>query len=208
MACRRLLLTAVTLSALTGFSIAPATASAAGPEPANASILSATATILPIAVGGSLLLTGRRDSEGVRLASAFTTMGIGAAVGPSIGQFYAGGGVDAVVTLLLRSLTTGMTATGGLLALRGGPDEEPTAIALMVVGGLTTVALAVFDIVDAADTARESKIRSASLDPELRELMEIAQCGPFPCSTRVASETFEGVEGQLAGTVLSEARAP
>jgi hypothetical protein len=161
----------------------PVEAHAADPNPANASLLGATATLFPIAVGSGLLLTGRGQDEGVRLASALTSIGLGAAVGPSAGQLYAGAGVDGVVTLVFRSLTTGLTTTGLALAFRGSEEEEPAAFALIAVGGLTTAALAVFDIVDAADTAREARVRGAARRAEARALASILACGPIPCAT-------------------------
>lgn len=157
-------------------------ARAADPDPTNAIVLGATATLLPIGLGTSLLLTGRREAEGVRFASALTSIGVGAAIGPSVGQFYAGAGVDVVVTLLLRTLTTGIATAGLGLTLRGDPDDRGTAIALMTLGGLPTVALAGFDVFDAASTAREARIRSVRLEPdEIRRLRGIAICGPIPC---------------------------
>lgn len=157
-------------------------ARASDPEPENASILGATATLLPIAVGGALLLTGRRYKEGVRLASGLTTISLGAALGPYAGQLYAGGGSDALVTLGLRTVTTGLFTTGLTLRLRGGSEKRDLSYGLMVLGGIPALLLAGYDIFKAADTARESRIRVIGQGPLEGELYSVAVCGPIPCA--------------------------
>lgn len=162
--------------------LAPTKGWAAGPEPENAAILGATATLLPIAVGAGLLTIGRGSQEGTRFTAGLTSISIGAIVGPTTGQLYAGGGVDTVVTLLLRTVTGGLAVSGLGLALRGSEEEQTPAIALLSIGGATTLALAIYDIVDAPSTARESRIRaSARSGPTHPELYSVAVCGPIPC---------------------------
>lgn len=177
LAVRLRILALVVVSAL---ALAPREARAE-PEPLNASLMSATATLLPVAVGTGLLLTGRKDTEGVRLASAFSCISVGLAFGPWSGQLYAGSGVDGTVTMLLRTLTTGATMTGLGLTLRGGEDVKAPATALMVLGGIPTAILAGYDIIDAADTAREARIRPAADLATPEDLYSIAVCGAFPC---------------------------
>lgn len=150
------------------------------PDPTNAAIMSATATLMPVAVGTTLLLTERGDQEGVRLASGLSSITLGVVLGPYTGQVYAGAGVDGVVTLVLRSLTGGLAVTGTTLLLRGDEDQRDAATAMVVLGGIPAVALAVYDIWKAPDTARESRVRFSSR-AEHRELASVARCGPIPC---------------------------
>lgn len=173
------------LIALFAWAGRPGAVEAADPEPENASIMSATATLLPVAAGALLLSTGRREAEGVRFTSALTSISVGAILGPTTGQLYAGAGVDAAVTFFLRSLTGGLAVTGLALSLRGTEDDEAPAAALMALGGIPTLILAIYDIVDAGNTAREARIRRAMTPNrrhELDELYSVAVCGPFPCA--------------------------
>lgn len=159
----------------------PLSAEAAGPEPENAAIMGATATLLPMAVGAGLLTIGRGYREGARLTAGLSAISLGAVFGPTTGQLYAGASVDTVVTLLLRSVTGAVAVSGLGLTLRGSQNERTPAIALLSVGGVATVALALYDIIDAPSTARESRIRAALPTPD-PELYSVAVCGPFPCA--------------------------
>lgn len=177
---------------------------AAAPDPTNASLLGGAGTLLPTAVGASLLLGEDATDDDVRYGSAVAALALGTVVGPSLGQFYAGAGTDAVVTLLLRAATGGLSALGLTLAVRGSEAEETPGIALLVLGAIPTLILAAYDIVDAADSARQRRIQGAHRD-ELRDLASVARCGPLPCQATVDRSAYRDrpPEG-----VLSEGRAP
>ncbi len=154
----------------------PVEGRASDPDPVNAVLLGAAATALPIAAGAGLLAGGRGPNDGRRLAGALALMTGGAVLGPSAGRLYAGANTDAAVTLSLRALTGALATTGAALAYRGTDEQETTAIALLILGGLPTALLAVADIVGSADAARESRLRLVGqLAAELRT------CGPIGC---------------------------
>ena len=107
----------IAVFAFAAASLIPGFADAAkDPDPVNAVLLCAASTALPVAVGSVVLSTGRGADEGVRLSSGLALIGGGAAVGPSIGQFYGRGGTNAWVTLGLRLVRSRVS---GLLSHRG-----------------------------------------------------------------------------------------
>lgn len=156
---------------------------AGDPEPLSASLLGFTATALPLTVGTSLLLTERGPREGIRYTAAVASLSVGTVVGPFTGQLYGKAGGDAVLTMLLRGVTTAVSLGGLTLVVRGSPEDEGTGAALLILGGIPTAFLAGFDIFDAANSAREARVRtiSSELGLERRQLLEIAACGPIPC---------------------------
>lgn len=161
----------------------PAKALASDPEPLNASLLGFTATALPVAVGTTLLLTERRETEGVRYGAAVTSISVGTVLGPFAGQLYGKAGGDAVLTLLLRGVSTAVGVGGMTLMVRGDAEDQDTGIALSILGAIPTLFLAGYDIFGAARSAREARIRdiSTELRAEYTLLLDIARCGPIPC---------------------------
>lgn len=134
----------------------------AAPDPTLATILSASSTLLPIGVAATLWGTGRGVEEGIRFDVGMSFLGVGAIAGPSIGQFYAGGGTNAVVSLVLRALTGAVMLTGSGLWVRGDEDAQEVGTALSFIGGVPTALLAVYDIVDASSTALETRRKAAT----------------------------------------------
>lgn len=181
---------------ITALVVGPSSAvQAAPPDPANAAVLGTVATLFPIGLGAGLLASGRGADDDARFTAALTSISVGAVFGPTTGQLYAGAGVDAVVTLVLRAVTGGLSVSGLGLTLRGSDDEVPTGAALFVVGGLTTLALAVYDILETPSTAREARIRGSLESHELDELYSVAVCGPFPCPAGDRSAAISAVRG-------------
>ena len=170
------LLMAATL--LTG---APRRAEAA-PDPAVAAVMSAGATALPLAVTGILWGTGRGSDEGVRFDVGMVTLGLGSIVGPSAGQIYAHGGVDAFLTFLLRAVTGAVMVTGVGYRLRGAENRQTMGLALAVTGAVPTGLLAIYDIYASAVSAKEAGYREGHGQVVMPDdLRELAVCGPIPC---------------------------
>ena len=165
----------------------PRTTFAAGePDPVNAILLSTGSTLVPLGIAASLLTTGRGKDEGARFDASMAFTGIGSVLGPSVGQFYAGGGTNAWVTLGLRAVT-GATMTAGLaIRLRGPEEDRALGNALFWVGLVPTALLGLYDIITAYGTARESKYRDAPIAGTglTHDLISVAVCGPVPCSVQ------------------------
>lgn len=160
--------------------------SAAAPDPTIASLLSLGSTLVPVGVSGALLFQRRGSDEGLRFDLGLTFLGMGAIGGPSVGQFYAGAGGDAVVTLLLRALTGAVLLVGTGLALRGDGGTQDAGEALAVLGGVPTVLLAAWDVIGAASSAREARYREghgpATSIATPADIASLARCpGPVPC---------------------------
>lgn len=177
---RRVLAMALTVGLLAQL---PARAQAA-PDPVIASLLSAGSTVIPLAVSGGLLLTGRGSSEGLRYDLGKVFLGIGAIPGPSIGQIYGRGGVDALVTFLLRAVTGAVLILGVSYALRGDENQTGTGNALLWLGGVPTGLLAIWDIYAASVSAREARYEEghAEVWGPNQILVDVARCGPIPCA--------------------------
>ncbi len=156
----------------------------AAPDPAIASALSASATLVPLSVTLGLWSTGRGTREGLRFDIGMVALGAGVVVGPSVGQIYASGGVDAVVTFLIRSVTSSVMLAGVGLKLRGDDERQGLATALTALGAVPTGLLAIYDIVGAASSARETKYQDSMTlrFQEHEHLVDIARCGPIPCA--------------------------
>jgi hypothetical protein len=154
----------------------------AAPDPAVAAVMSAGATALPLAITGILWGTGRGTDEGVRLDAGMVTLGVGSILGPSAGQLYARGGVDAFLTFLLRAVTGAVMLTGVGFRLRGAENKQTMGLALAITGAVPTGALALYDIYAAAVSAKEAGYEegygAVTIPPDL---MELAVCGPIPC---------------------------
>ena len=164
----------------------PAREAEAAPDPVIASLLSVSSTLLPIGITAGLFLTGRGVSEGIRFDIGMSTLAVGAIVGPSVGQIYGKGGVDALLTFLLRTITGGVMVTGVGIRLRGDEDLSQLGTSLAVLGGIPTLLLALWDFWGAATSAREARYeaghgyRSAIDVPD--DLRSVALCGAIPCS--------------------------
>jgi hypothetical protein len=130
----------------------PASALAA-PDPTLASLLSAGSTALPLGITAGLWLTGAGTDEGLRFDIGMTTLGIGAILGPSVGQIYAQGGTDAWVSFVLRAITGGIMVTGVGIMARGDEQAHSAGTALAVLGGIPTGLLALYDIIGASSSA-------------------------------------------------------
>ena len=155
----------------------------AAPNPTIASLLSVGSTVIPVAVGTALIFTGRGADEGLRFDIAMAAIGIGSIFGPSAGQLYGGGGVDALVTFILRVITGGIMLAGLGLKLRGHEQNQTAGTALAVVGGIPTGLLGIYDMYAASVSAKESRYEEghARIERERRELASIMVCGPIPC---------------------------
>lgn len=162
-------------------------ARAAGPDPVIAGLLSAGSTVLPISVAAGLLLNGRGADEGVRFDISLACVAIGSIAGPSVGQIYGKGGVDAIVTFVLRFFTGGLMTTG--LGLRLRSDDETTrstGTAMLVLAGIPTAFLGIWDWFGAASSAKQTRYREghASFIPEdvSPELVSLMSCPrAIPC---------------------------
>ncbi|MCC7380450.1 MAG: hypothetical protein IT384_01365 [Deltaproteobacteria bacterium] len=180
-ACATVLMTAVVG--------APRRAEAA-PDPTLAVLLSAASTAVPLLVTGALWLTGEGVDEGIRFDVGLTCLGLGAILGPSIGQIYGQGGTDAWVSFFLRGATGAVLLTGVGLAARGQDEGiRGAGVALAVVGGIPTTLLALYDIVDSHSSAIEAAQRKghgriAELETPL-SIGAFSLCSAFadrPCS--------------------------
>lgn len=167
----------------------PRAAIAAGPDPVLAGLLSAGSTLLPITIAGGLLGTGRGSEEGIRFDVSLTCIALGSIAGPSVGQIYASGGSDAIVTFVLRILTGAVMTTGLGFWLRSQePERERTGRAMFILGAIPTTFLGVWDWFGAASSAKQTRYRQghaqrSDLTPELDpELVSLMNCpGPIPC---------------------------
>ena len=168
--------------------MAPAVAEArSDPDPVNAVLLSATSTLFPLGLATGLLTTGKGVNEGFRFDMALAFIGVGSVVGPSAGQFYAGGGTNAWVTLGLRLVTAGTMTAGLGLKLRGEGDDPTVGDALFWVGLVPTALLGLYDIISAYSTAKESRYRDAPIAGLTPKLLNVAICGPVPCAVTEAT---------------------
>lgn len=179
---RKLLLAVALAFAVTTL---PANRAEAAPEPVVASLLSVASTLVPLAVTAGLFFTGRGVDEGIRFDVGMTTLGLGAIVGPSIGQIYGSGGGDAFITFILRGITGGLMLTGIGLSVRGNEDYHSLGNALGWLGGIPTFLLALWDIIGAATSAKQARYDAGhgyrtSLDLT-DDLISVAVCGPIPC---------------------------
>ncbi len=179
---RKLLLAVALAFAVTTL---PAKRAEAAPEPVVASLLSVASTLVPLAITAGLFFTGRGVDEGIRFDVGLTTLGLGAIVGPSVGQIYGKGGGDAFITFLLRGVTGGVMLTGVGLRVRGREDLQGLGTALSLLGGIPTFFLALWDIIGAATSAKQARYdaghgyRTALDLPD--DLISVAVCGPIPC---------------------------
>lgn len=152
----------------------------AAPKPGVARTLSAASFAVPVASGVLMLSTSRGTSSDNRLYTGLALISLGAAAGPSVGQWYAKGKTNAWVTFGLRTLSTGMMTSGSILWARGDPSLDGLGVALAIIGGGLTGTLSLYDIVDAGRTARQTRYQSGFAQ---LELADIARCGAFPCGT-------------------------
>lgn len=154
---------AVALTAALACAAAPALpALAAAPDPTVATVLSLASTLGPATITAGLWGTGRGVEEGIRFDIGVAALAVGSILGPSIGQFYAESGTNAIVALLLRAVTGSVMLTGIGFVARGDEDDQGLGTALTVVGAVPTGLLALYDIVDASDSAVEAKRRRAT----------------------------------------------
>ena len=182
--CSIALVVGLTLSA------APRTADAA-PDPVIASVLSASATAVPLALAAVLLGTGRGAEEGIRFDAGMVTLGLGSILGPSVGQMYARGGVDAFVTWLLRAVTGAVMLTGVGFRLRGPTNRKILGTSLAITGAVPTGLLAIYDIYAASVSATEARYNRSDAQMSVpRELVSVALCGPIPCATEVMDDAM------------------
>jgi hypothetical protein len=176
----------------------PETAEAA-PDPVVASVMSASATAVPLAMTAILLGTGRGSEEGIRFDLAMVTLGLGSVLGPSAGQIYASGGTDAFVTFLLRAVTGAVMVAGVGYKLRGNERQDGMGMALAVAGAVPTGLLAIYDIYAASVSATEARYGAGYAQaPIPAELMEIAVCGPIPCRVGGVDNPMADVHERLA----------
>lgn len=161
-----------------------AAAGAERPDPVKATLLSLGSTLLPVGTGVALLTLDDGVTEDARVVAGLTAVAVGASVGPSVGQWYARGGGDAWLTFFLRSLGTGMMTSGIAVRVDDGTEFRDLGLATAILGGAVTSALAIYDIATAGRTARETR-RASGFASRPPDLLEVARCGPFPCSAAV-----------------------
>lgn len=140
------------------------TARAAGPDPVVAGLLSVASTLIPI--GLTLILWVPNDGlqEDVRLNTGMVSLGLGSILGPSIGGFYAGGGGDTWITLLLRTLTGSLMLSGiGLAARAELEGSRDLGQALAWAGAVPTGLVALYDLWTVPGRAREASRRSRTV---------------------------------------------
>ena len=179
----------------------PSSAQAA-PKPGVARALSISSTLLPLGAGLLLLTTddGVRSDNRFYVGMGFVTLG--ASVGPSVGQWYAGGGTDAWTTFALRTLSSGMMTGGAIGMARGDPSVETLGTALASIGGVLTGALLLYDVIDAGRTAKQARYRSGFALTRQQGLLRVARCGAFPCGSVVSIQSSAPRDD--AGAVGSE----
>jgi hypothetical protein len=144
------------------FELAPAIPSDAK-SPATALGLSLAGYLVPMTVGAALLFTGRNESA---MVGGLVTLGLGASVGPSLGQFYVGNvGRGLLMSTARGALATGsyfMILVGALHGFEGGrPSEGLIAGGAILAAG--AFALALWDIIDAPYAARRANARRGLL---------------------------------------------
>lgn len=171
----------------------------AAPDPVIASMMSVGAMALPLTLTAILWSTGAGKAEGIRFDVGMVGLGIGAILSPSVGQIYAGGGTDAIVTFLLRTVTSAVMLTGVGFRLRGAENRQTMGLALALTGGIPTAFLAAYDVYAAAVSAKEARYEEGyarvAVPPEL---VGVALCGPIPCSVGGADDPLSAVHQVLA----------
>jgi hypothetical protein len=161
-------------------------ARASAPDPTIAALISTAATVVPMGVTAGLWLNERGTDEGIRFDLGLVFLGVGSIVGPSTGQIYAQAEGDAWVTFILRGITGGVMVTGVGFWARGDSDgAKTTGTALTFIGGVPTLLLAIYDIVDSSSSAvraahRSGHSSSAALDPALFDLGDLSLCEAVP----------------------------
>ena len=166
------------LALATLIAVLPARVEAA-PNPTIASLLSVGSTIIPVGIAASLLLTGRGADEGLRFDLSIAFIAIGSVAGPSVGQLYGQGGWDALLSFLLRAVTGAVMTAGVGLHLRGGEDTQSAGLPLMIVGGIPTLLLAIYDVWAAQDSAKEAKYREGHALIGTTDRGALASCGLY-----------------------------
>ena len=171
----------------------------AAPDPVIASMMSVGAMAIPLTLTAILWGTGQGKSEGIRFDIGMVSLGIGSALAPSVGQIYAGGGTDALVTFLLRTVTTGVMLTGVGFRLRGPENRQTFGLALAITAAVPTAFLAFYDVYAASVSAREARYEAGyarvAVPPEL---IGVALCGPIPCAVGGQSDPLSEVHAVLA----------
>lgn len=148
----------MSLSLLIALSL-PRTARAAGPDPVVAGLLSVTSTLIPIGLTLLLWVPGEGTDENVRFNTGMVSLGLGSILGPAIGGFYAGGGSDTWITLILRTLTGSLMLTGiGLAARAPEASGRDLGRALGWSGAVPTGLLALYDLLTVPGRASEASL--------------------------------------------------
>lgn len=123
-------------------------------SPTTAVLLALGSTFAPVGAGVGMILAGDGD---VDLAGALL-IGAGALIGPSLGHFYANEWGRGLATVGLRALGAlggfGLTGLGFVFAFGQMPAAGVACLVGAAALGLTTLGLAIYDFVDAADAAR------------------------------------------------------
>lgn len=175
----------------------------AAPDPVIASVMSAGAMTIPLTLTTILWATGQGKSEGIRFDVGMASLGVAATVAPSVGQIYAGGGTDAFVTFLLRTVTSSVMLTGVGFRLRGADNRRSMGLALALTGGVPTLFLALYDIYAASVSAKEARYEAGYAQIGVPpELVGLAACGPIPCAVGGADDPLAEVHAALATRTL------
>lgn len=133
-----------------------------------AGLLSVTSTLIPIGLTLLLWVPGEGTDENVRLNTGMVSLGLGSILGPAIGGFYAGGGSDTWITLILRTLTGSLMLTGiGLAARAPETSGRDLGRALGWSGAVPTGLLALYDLWTVPGRAAEAarKHRTVAYEP-------------------------------------------
>lgn len=158
-------------------------------SPATALSLSLGITLGTLAASIPMVVVGLHRNSGTTFALGLLLGGLGVAIGPSAGHFYAGDNGHGLRMSLVRGAVVGGSVGLHLLALVAAFGEsEGAAWALLVSGiaaGLTGLGLAAWDIATAPAAARRANER-------LRKGIVGLRVGPF-VSAPVAGDYGYGV---------------
>lgn len=133
-------------------------------DPQKAFWLACGHTVIPIATGLSIAIIGSSNVEGSRAVLAFGSMTYGAAIGPSMGNFYARDFKRGLTGIGLRLVGAALFASGVAEAMADGNDDEWNGDSrdqdALMIGGVALVAgSTLWNILSAPTSARQYNAR-------------------------------------------------